>query len=304
MARTNYLGAIAISGIAVGITLLVGYFLTKEKVIPASYENYFYGVLWVVAAIIVTHAISSRVKASLTPHIGPANASSVAFVVKLAGYTITFVGFLAFIRVSVSEALAAGGFLGLVVGLASQYVLSNILAGIMIIITRPYKVGDRITFTTWQYGLLAPTYPPKFFSQDFLIPGYTGTVVEITLMYTIIMTDENVPLKVPNSVMAQAAIFTHSDAELRKVRTKYEIPKDVDPELVTKRVKEEVSKLPFIVGEPIVNILDTSQSTYVIAVDVYSRGFTEEPVRSEVIKVLMRVIEELRARRSSQEGRR
>jgi len=146
--------------------------------------------------------------------------------------------------------LAAGGFTGLVLGLASQFVLSNIVGGITIIVTKPYRVGDRITFTTWQYGLLAPTYPPKFFSQDFLVPGYTGVVTEITLMYTVIRTDDNIPLKVPNSIMAQAAIFVHSDAEYRVVRTKYEVPKDLDPDLVIQRVKGEVSKLDFVVREP------------------------------------------------------
>jgi len=188
------------------------------------------------------------------------------------GYIIAIIGFLAIIRVSIAEALAAGGFTGLVLGLASQFVLSNIVGGITIIVTKPYRVGDRITFTTWQYGLLAPTYPPKFFSQDFLVPGYTGVVTEITLMYTVIRTDDNVPLKVPNSIMAQAAIFVHSDTEYRVVRTKYEVPKDLDPDLVIQRVKGEVSKLDFVVREPSVQILDTSQTTYVIAVDAVCKS--------------------------------
>jgi hypothetical protein len=51
------------------------------------------------------------------------------------------------------------------------------------------------------------------------------------------------------------------------VRTKYEVPKDLDPDLVIQRVKGEVSKLDFVVREPSVQILDTSQTTYVIAVD-------------------------------------
>ncbi len=249
------------------LAVLITYFLVEYKLIPGTYENYLYGVVWLVASVLVTHIVSSRIRASLAPTIGAANASSVAFVARLVGYIIAIIGFLAIIRVSIAEALAAGGFTGLVLGLASQFVLSNIIGGVTIIVTKPYRVGDRITFTTWQYGLLAPAYPPKFFSQDFLVPGYTGVVTEITLMYTVIRTDGNIPLKVPNSIMAQAAIFVHSDAEYRVVRTKYEVPKDLDPDLVIQRVKGEVSKLDFVVGEPSVQILDTSQTTYVIAVD-------------------------------------
>jgi small-conductance mechanosensitive channel len=270
--------------------------------IPGTYENYLYGVVWLVASVLVTHIVSSRIRASLAPTIGAANASSVAFVARLVGYIIAIIGFLAIIRVSIAEALAAGGFTGLVLGLASQFVLSNIIGGVTIIVTKPYRVGDRITFTTWQYGLLAPAYPPKFFSQDFLVPGYTGVVTEITLMYTVIRTDDNIPLKVPNSIMAQAAIFVHSDTEYRVVRTKYEVPKDLDPDLVIQRVKEEVSKLDFVVGEPSVQILDTSQTTYVIAVDAACKTIKEEPARSEVIKAIMRAVRAVREAQAAKGG--
>jgi small-conductance mechanosensitive channel len=284
------------------LAVLITYFLVEYKLIPGTYENYLYGVVWLVASVLVTHIVSSRIRASLAPTIGAANASSVAFVARLVGYIIAIIGFLAIIRVSIAEALAAGGFTGLVLGLASQFVLSNIIGGITIIVTKPYRVGDRITFTTWQYGLLAPAYPPKFFSQDFLVPGYTGVVTEITLMYTVIRTDDNIPLKVPNSIMAQAAIFVHSDTEYRVVRTKYEVPKDLDPDLVIQRVKEEVSKLDFVVGEPSVQILDTSQTTYVIAVDAACKTIKEEPARSEVIKAVMRAVRAVREGQAAKGG--
>jgi small-conductance mechanosensitive channel len=284
------------------LAVLITYFLVEYKLIPGTYENYLYGVVWLVASVLVTHIVSSRIRASLAPTIGAANASSVAFVARLVGYIIAIIGFLAIIRVSIAEALAAGGFTGLVLGLASQFVLSNIIGGVTIIVTKPYRVGDRITFTTWQYGLLAPAYPPKFFSQDFLVPGYTGVVTEITLMYTVIRTDDNIPLKVPNSIMAQAAIFVHSDTEYRVVRTKYEVPKDLDPDLVIQRVKEEVSKLDFVVGEPSVQILDTSQTTYVIAVDAACKTIKEEPARSEVIKAVMRAVRAVREAQAAKGG--
>lgn len=284
------------------LAVLVTYFLVEYKLIPGTYENYLYGVVWLVVSVLVTHIVSSRIRASLAPTIGAANASSVAFVVRLVGYIIAIIGFLAIIRVSIAEALAAGGFTGLVLGLASQFVLSNIIGGVTIIVTKPYRVGDRITFTTWQYGLLAPAYPPKFFSQDFLVPGYTGVVTEITLMYTVIRTDDNIPLKVPNSIMAQAAIFVHSDTEYRVVRTKYEVPKDLDPDLVIQRVKGEVSKLDFVVGEPSVQILDTSQTTYVIAVDAACKTIKEEPARSEVIKAVMRAVRAVREAQAAKGG--
>ncbi|MFP3265243.1 MAG: mechanosensitive ion channel family protein, partial [Acidilobus sp.] len=219
-----------------------------------------------------------------------ANASSVAFIVRLSGYVIAFVVFLAIIRVGVTEALAAGGFTGLVVGLASQFVLSNIFGGIVIILTRPFRVGDRITFSTWQYGLIVPSYPPKFFSTDYLVPGYTGVVEEINLMYTVILSDDNVPIKVPNSVMAQAAIFVHSGNDVRRVRTRYEVPKDLDPEVVIKRLEKELSALPIVADVPTIRVIESSQSTYVLAIDARCKTMFEDEARHSILITVMKTI--------------
>ena len=284
----------ALSAIVVVAALaLVGYVLVEAKVVPASYKGYLYAVLWLLGSVTVTHLVSSAMRQRLTPLVGEANAASVGFVFRLAGYVVALIGFLALIRIGITEALAAGGFAGLVVGLASQFILSNVFGGITIILTRPYRVGDRITFTTWQYGMLAPAYPPKFFSQDFLIPGYTGVVKEINLMYTVILTDDNVPVKVPNAVMAQAAIFVHSESDARRVRTKYEVPKELDVDAVLRAVEEAVSRLDIVVGKPSVKVIDTSQTTYVIAVDALCRTLDEEPARSEIIKAVMRAVRQV-----------
>ncbi len=279
--------------IVVTVLALIGYILVEAKLVPTGYQGYLYGVLWLTGSVAVTHLVSSAVRRRLAPLVGQANAASVGFVVRLVGYVIALVGFLALIRVGITEALAAGGFAGLVVGLASQFILSNVFGGITIILTRPYRVGDRVTFTTWQYGMLAPAYPPKFFSQDFLIPGYTGVVREINLMYTVVLTDDNVPVKVPNAVMAQAAIFVHSESEARRVRTKYEVPKDLDVDAVIRAVEEAVSRLDIVVGKPSVKVIDTSQTTYVMAVDALCKTYDEEPARSEIIKAIMKAVRQV-----------
>jgi small-conductance mechanosensitive channel len=233
--------ALVITVILSAIVIGIGVFtLAALKIIPANFTLYFYATIWFVGAILITYLLSSLIKYRFSKIIGDSNAASVSFVTKLLGYIIAFVGFFILIRVSIGAALAAGGFAGLVLGLASQTVLSNIFGGIMLLFSRPYKVGDRITVSTSQYGLIAPTYPPKFFSNDFLIPGYTAIVTDISLLHTTILADEQIILKIPNSAMIQAAIFIHNSEEKRKVRTKYEVPKDLDPELVINALKSKI----------------------------------------------------------------
>ncbi|BBD72380.1 mechanosensitive ion channel protein MscS [Sulfodiicoccus acidiphilus] len=287
---------------AIAGTLVVGaavYFLAKLGVLPDVYSEYYYAAIWVAGVIVITYLLSTFIQRKASSVLGAPNASTLSFVVRLVGYVLAIAGFFVLLKIGLGAALAAGGFAGLVLGLASQDVLSNVFGGIMILVSRPYKIGDRVTISTWQYGLLAPTYPPKFWSADFLIPGYTGVIVDISLLYTTFVTDENVPIKIPNSIMVQAAIFVHSSQELRKVRTKYEVSKDLDPDIVIPRVKEAVKELDFVVEEPSIKILDTSQTTYVLAVDTMCQTNYEEPVRSEVIKVLMRTVKQIQKETTS-----
>ncbi|MFP3165052.1 MAG: mechanosensitive ion channel family protein, partial [Acidianus sp.] len=164
--------------------------------------------------------------------------------------------------------------------------------GIMLLFSRPYKVGDRITISTWQYGLIAPTYPPKFFSNDFLIPGYTGVVTDISLLYTTIYTDDKVPVKIPNNIMVQAAIFIHNSEELRKIRSKYEVSKDLDPETVIKELKPRIEKIEGVL-EVDIKVLETTFTTYILGIDTLAKSIFEEPIRDQVLRITMKTIKEL-----------
>lgn len=288
-----------VTAIFVGVFVFA---LASLKIIPANYTAYFYATIWFIAAIVFTYFLSNLVKTRISHVVGIANAENVSFIVRLLGYIIAFVGLISLTKVSLGTALAAGGFAGLVLGLASQDVLSNIFGGIMLVFSRPYKVGDRITVSTWQYGLIAPTYPPKFFSNDFLIPGYTGEVIEISLLYTTIYTDDKVPVKIPNSIMIQAAIFVHNQEEKRKVRTKYEISKDIDPDVVISALKEKIKKMDIILEEPSFKILEITLNTYILGIDVVCKSVYEEPVRDQILRIVMQTMKELQQIQKAQDG--
>ncbi|PVU74381.1 mechanosensitive ion channel family protein [Acidianus hospitalis] len=280
---------VIISAIVIGLAIFT---LANLKVIPANYTLYFYATIWFVGAVLVAYLVSEIVKSRLGNFIGASNATSVAFITRLLGYIIAFIGFFLLVHISIGAALAAGGFAGLVLGLASQTVLSNIFGGIMLLFSRPYKVGDRITISTWQYGLIAPTYPPKFFSNDFLIPGYTGVVTDISLLYTTIYTDDKVPVKIPNNIMVQAAIFIHNSEELRKIRSKYEVSKDLDPETVIKELKPKIEKIEGVL-EVDIKVLETTFTTYILGIDTLAKSIFEEPIRDQVLRITMKTIKEL-----------
>lgn len=279
----------------VSVILLAGgvYALTTLHVLEPNYLVYLEAGVWIAGVLTVTYLLSLLIKRKFIPLLGQSNASSLSFVVRLTGYVVAVVGLSAFLKIGLGTALAAGGFAGLVLGLASQSVLSNVFGGLMILISRPYKVGDRITVSTWQYGLNFPTYPPKYFSVDYLIPGYTGFVRDISLLYTVIQTDEMAEVKIPNNVMVQAALFVHSQQERRRVRTRYEVPKTLDPDEVIKVVSSSLEGMEGLLDKPSVKILEATQNTLVLGIDVVSKTIYEEPIRSEVIKRVTRAVSPL-----------
>jgi small-conductance mechanosensitive channel len=102
---------------------------------------------------------------------------------------IVFVGILSALLVVPQVRAIAGGLLassaviGIVVGFASQRTLGNFVAGIMIALTQPLRIGDEVT-----------------------VGDTSGIVEEIGLMYTFIRTPENTRLVIPNEKLASDTI--------------------------------------------------------------------------------------------------
>jgi len=280
--------------IVIGVAVATTVILSDVLHISIKITSVVNAVIIGTVGIIATYIIARILKEKTGNVVGKTTAESLSLVIQFLGYTVVLIIALTALHIGVTSALFGGTVFGLVIGLALQTSLSNVFSGIFLILSRPFSIGDRVTITTWQYGLLAPTYPPKFYSNDFLIPGFTGVIIDIGLMYTTILTDENVSMKIPNSIMLQAAVLNHNE-EYRLVRTKYEISKDLDPDSVIPLLEERLSKLDFMVKKPVIKVLDTTFTTYVIVVDAYCKGQYEEPPRSEIIKVIMKTVRELQS---------
>jgi small-conductance mechanosensitive channel len=97
---------------------------------------------------------------------------------KLAYYGILFIGFviaLSSIGFSLSGLLVAGGILGIVIGFASQTVVSNLISGLFLIIEKPVKIGDSVN-----------------------IDDIAGVVEDIRILSTTIRTFDGVYVRLPN----------------------------------------------------------------------------------------------------------
>ena len=102
--------------------------------------------------------------------------------------------------------LASSAVLGLVVGFAARQTLANAIAGILLAITQPIRIGDLVTF------------------ED-----ETGEVEDVRLTYTYIRLDDGRRLIVPNERLAQSSIENHTIVDPRvTVEVSVWLPPDAD----------------------------------------------------------------------------
>jgi small conductance mechanosensitive channel len=253
---------------------------------------------------IIAVVIIGRIVFGLARRIaGNRHAGLITDVYRIVAFVVLALAVLYALGVNGYALLAGGTFAGLVIGLASQTALSNFVAGVVLLIARPFEPGDRVTITTSQFNVLLPVYPPKFYSQDLLVPGFTGTVRDIGVMYTLLELDEGPMASFPNSIVILGAVIGHN-ARDRWVRVKYEIPHAVNPALALERIRDAVAEDDWVLGKDSVKVYinQATQASYVISVDALCRGNMEEPPRSALYVRIMRTVASLTSPQSAPAG--
>lgn len=86
--------------------------------------------------------------------------------------------------------LASGALLGLVIGFAARHTIANLVAGILVAITQPIRIGDRVSFEE-----------------------ETGRVDDVTLSFTYIDTGDGRLMVVPNEKVVSGVLFNHSTGD-------------------------------------------------------------------------------------------
>jgi small conductance mechanosensitive channel len=130
------------------------------------------------------------------------------FLGSMARYVILAFVFIAVLNrfgVETTSIVALLGAAGLAIGLALQGALSNLSAGVMLLIFRPYKVGDFVDAA-----------------------GKFGLVTEIDLFTTIMQTFDNQQIIVPNGQIWGQQIVNHSHHKIRGVDMRFGVSYDTD----------------------------------------------------------------------------
>jgi small-conductance mechanosensitive channel len=292
--ETNWWSTLLAIGLLVllGVTGVILYYVVVDYGILPTTDSDYLRLALILGLGLVGITIVGRIIQGVTRRwAGHRHAGLVGDVYRIVAYPILAIAALYAIGVNGYALLAGGTFAGLVVGLASQTALANLVAGVVLVLVRPFEPGDRLTLTTSQYSMLMPAYPPKFYSQDLLVPGFTGVVQDIGLMYTALRLDEGTIALFPNSIVILAAVISHNLNE-RWVRVKYEVPASVDPSRVLAAVRDAVAGDDWVVGKKSVKVYinQATLASYVISIDALCAGNLEEPPRSAMYVRTMKVV--------------
>jgi hypothetical protein len=135
-----------------------------------------------------TIGLGNKARQVLQHSVGSAHAAVVRFAILLVGGLITIVITLQLFNVAVTQLIVGGALTGVLVGIAAQQSLANIFAGIVLLMARPFRIGDPVGIRSGALsGLLE------------------GTVSEISITYVTLETP-NGPIHVPNSQVLAAAV--------------------------------------------------------------------------------------------------
>ena len=137
---------------------------------------------------IATYGLSGKARSVLEPRAGAAHAAVVRYALLLIGAFTTLVVTLVLFAVPVGQLVLGGALTSVFVGIAAQQALGNVFAGIVLLLTRPFRVGDAIRLRAGALG-----------------GQLDGTVTEIGITYVRLDTGTSI-MAVPNSQVLNAVV--------------------------------------------------------------------------------------------------
>ena len=147
-------------------------------------------------------------------------------VIKYALYIILIMIILNLFGIATTSVVALIGSAGVAIGLALQGSLANIAGGVLILLLKPFRVGDYIIEDTNKNE---------------------GTVAEISVFYTKLLTIDNKVVMIPNGILANASLTNVSHMDKRRVDlvvgVSYEADIKKTKEVLQKVIEEEPARL-------------------------------------------------------------
>lgn len=200
-----------------------------------------------------------------------------SFGASLTRYLIIFVGVIAVLQqlgVQTTSILAVLGAASLAVGLALQGTLSNVAAGVMLLIFRPYRVGDTIETATRK-----------------------GVVTSLDLFVTELATGDNTKVIVPNGKVFGDVILNYTHYPRHRADLVWKVPYKTDIPAMLEALNARIAADPRIRKDPppVVEITAMSEAFVEGAVRVWTAREDEGSTKSDLLLAIRILSEDAQA---------
>lgn len=179
----------------------------------------------VVALVLLGWALARSLGRWIAPalyrRLDPSTAGTTGFLVRLVTIVVMFVVALWIAGLNMGTLAVGGAFTAVILGLAAQQTLGNLFAGLVLLSTRPFRVGERVRLVG---GLLAG--------------NVEGIVGSLGLFYTTLVSGAD-RIMVPNGVLLQLAVIPLREPERVELRARFGA--ETTPSALQERLAESIS---------------------------------------------------------------
>lgn len=182
-----------------------------------------FALILLVAGMKIAKMISKKIKNSRgMQRIDKNVASFLNSLTKIGLNALVIIGCLLILGVPAASFVTAIASCGLAIGLALQGSLSNFAGGLMLLIFKPFQIGDFIEGA-----------------------GFSGTVEDITILYTHIVTPDNLKVSLPNGKLSDDAVVNYTAMGKRRADISVNVPYESDLKLVRRILLQVAESNPY-----------------------------------------------------------
>ena len=161
-------------------------------------------------------------------NVDPSLYSFLTSIVSVVCWLLLAIVIISILGIETSSFIALFASAGVAIGMALSGTLQNFAGGVMILLFKPFKVGDFIE-----------------------AQGYQGTVKEIQIFNTIIRTNDAQTIIIPNGEMSTKSLKNYSTEKYRRVDLDFHFAYGGDLDEVKKAIREIQAKNPLIIQGPV-----------------------------------------------------
>ena len=147
---------------------------------------------------------------------------------------------------NVTSLLAGLGIAGFTLGFALQDVAKNFIAGLLILLQRPFEIGDMVT-----------------------VSGFTGTILDISLRTTDMRTADGLFVTIPNGDVFVSSITNYSQAPQRRIEISVGVGYDADPSQVERVALDAIQTVPGLLADPAPSVIYNNLGDSAVQISIY-----------------------------------